>query len=492
MVIACTCCILLPPRYIITSIRFMATHKSNFTPTEYATILRECARINFGRVRLFAFVLFLVHCFLLYRDFAVLRVEGYWERNIGYQHLCTMHIILVVSTALFLVLSFVVERLPESKERWRRLYNAAFAWSMLCWCAVLAGWVNQHEHGLITEYVIAIFGIAASFYFPPMQSLCMFAVVQGVFMMAAASILPDPNHSGHYTNTLAMIVIAWLLARTSFQLTAKNIINQEIIRQQTAILAENNIELTLKNARLEVLDLEKTELMGIAAHDLKNPITGILLATGIIRHRLQDMEKQYELTGMEKAIGKLGDIDGIAERMLDIINKLLNVNKIESGTLTIQNVEFSLGTIVEAVVDFYAEHARPKNIVLRLDNQAPDAQIHADPQFVQEIIENLVSNAVKYSPPDLPIDVRLLARESTVRFEVQDYGPGLSREDKTRLFGKFARLSARPTAGENSTGLGLSIVKKLTEAMDGRVWCESELGKGATFIVELPSVMNTQ
>jgi len=464
----------------------MATHKSNFTPTEYATILRECARINFGRVRVFALVLFLVHCFLLYRDFAVLRVEGYWERNIGYQHLCTMHIVLVASTALFLLLSFAVERLPEGKERLRRFYNAAFAWGVLFWCAVLAGWVNQHEHGLITEYVIAIFGIAASFYFPPMQSLLMFASVQGVFMVSVASILPDPNHSGHYTNTLAMIIIAWLLARTSFQLTAKNITNQEIIRQQAAVLAENNTELTLKNARLEVLDLEKTELMGIAAHDLKNPITGILLATGIIRHRLQDQKEQYLSVALEKVIGKLNDIDGIAERMLDIINKLLNVNRIESGTLTIQSVAFSLGTIVEAVVDFYREQARPKNITLRLDNQAPEAQVLADPQFVQEIIENLVSNAVKYSPPDLPVDVRLLALDSVVRLEVQDYGPGLSGDDKKRLFGKFARLTARPTGGENSTGLGLSIVKKLTEAMNGDVWCESEEGKGATFIVELP------
>jgi signal transduction histidine kinase len=228
--------------------------------------------------------------------------------------------------------------------------------------------------------------------------------------------------------------------------------------------------------------------MGIAAHDLKNPITGILLATGIIRHRLQDIEKQYVLVAMEKVIGKLNDIDGIAERMLEIINKLLNVNRIESGTLTIQSVAFSVGTIVEAVVDFYAEHARPKNIVLRLENQAPDAQILADPQFVQEIIENLVSNAVKYSPTGLPIDVRLFVRGSTVRFEVQDYGPGLNGDDKKRLFGKFARLTARPTAGEHSTGLGLSIVKKLTEAMNGDVWCESELGKGATFIVELPAV----
>ena len=75
-----------------------------------------------------------------------------------------------------------------------------------------------------------------------------------------------------------------------------------------------------------------------------------------------------------------------------------------------------------------------------------------------------------------------------VRLEVQDEGQGISEADMTKLFGKFARLSARPTGGEHSTGLGLSIVKKMVEAMQGRVWCESELGKGATFVVELPSV----
>jgi len=76
---------------------------------------------------------------------------------------------------------------------------------------------------------------------------------------------------------------------------------------------------------------------------------------------------------------------------------------------------------------------------------------------------------------------------SLVRCEVQDEGPGLSPQDQQRLFGKFARLSAKPTGGEHSTGLGLSIVKKTVEAMNGKVWCESELGRGATFSVELPS-----
>ena len=80
------------------------------------------------------------------------------------------------------------------------------------------------------------------------------------------------------------------------------------------------------------------------------------------------------------------------------------------------------------------------------------------------------------------------AGQHSVQIRIHDEGPGLSEEDMAKLFGKFARLSARPTAGEQSTGLGLSIVKKLVEAMNGKVWCESELGKGATFIVELPVV----
>jgi signal transduction histidine kinase len=110
-----------------------------------------------------------------------------------------------------------------------------------------------------------------------------------------------------------------------------------------------------------------------------------------------------------------------------------------------------------------------------------------DPSITVQVLENLVSNAVKYSPPGKNIFVRLKKQPSVARMEVQDEGPGLSAEDQKKLFGKFARLSAKPTGGEHSTGLGLSIVKKMVEAMNGKVWCESELGRGATFIVEFPA-----
>jgi signal transduction histidine kinase len=109
-----------------------------------------------------------------------------------------------------------------------------------------------------------------------------------------------------------------------------------------------------------------------------------------------------------------------------------------------------------------------------------------DRQILGQILDNLVSNAVKFSPRGKTIHVRVDRRQGRVRLEVRDEGPGLTEQDRERLFKRFARLSARPTGGEGSTGLGLSIVAKLAELLGARITCESEPGKGATFTLELP------
>jgi signal transduction histidine kinase len=156
----------------------------------------------------------------------------------------------------------------------------------------------------------------------------------------------------------------------------------------------------------------------------------------------------------------------------------------------------------------YQQRAADKNITLLLD--APTAMFAlADERRLHQVLDNLVSNAVKYSPAGRQVVVRLtdyahreinvsntatpsLQEPNTIRIAVHDQGPGLTEEDKTKLFGKFVRLSAQPTDGEHSSGLGLSIVKRMVEAMNGKVWCESEAGKGASFIVELPQAQLTE
>ena len=501
--------------------RFHSIEQRIESRATYQTVLQECARINFERVRIFAAVLLAVHSFLLYRDIAVLRVEGYWQRNIGYQHLCTMHVILVVAMIGFLLLSLVLRQDSGERYHWRKTYNITFAAFVLFWCAVMAGWVNQHEHGLITEYIIAIFGIASAFYFSPSQSLLLFSSAQIVFMVSVALILPEPNHSGHYTNTVAMIVIAWVLSRTSFRLTAANITNQEIIHHQTLALEQNNNELKEKNERLEQLDHEKTELMGIVAHDLKNPISAVRGLAEILRE--EHLPPQMRTNTLQQ-------LSLVNEQMLELVRNLLDINHLDSGTLNWGSESFDILPFVEAIIDRYQDAAARKNITIHPPNKDGNFVVYANEQAMMQVLDNLLSNAVKYSPFGKNVYVRLksLGREeghsslaighwsdekpkapktndqstndqstndqstndqSTtgyVRVEVQDEGEGISPEDMKKLFGKFMRLTARPTGGEHSTGLGLSIVKKMVETMNGRVWCESEVGKGATFIVELP------
>jgi signal transduction histidine kinase len=137
-------------------------------------------------------------------------------------------------------------------------------------------------------------------------------------------------------------------------------------------------------------------------------------------------------------------------------------------------------------VDTYRPQAQAKHQTLHCSLPPGGLTVLADRDATLQVLDNLISNAIKYSPHAKEIQVHLLSRDGHARLEVRDEGPGLTEADKSQLFGKFARLSARPTGDEASTGLGLSIVKRMVEASHGRIWCESEPGQGATFIVEWP------
>lgn len=278
---------------------------------------------------------------------------------------------------------------------------------------------------------------------------------------------------------------AWRLERRNRVL--KRIVEERTqeIQRQVFILDEQAREIELANTRLQEqnvqlieLNREKNDFLGIAAHDLKNPLTGIMMTVSTMRNYYDRMTK-------EDVVNQLQRVEQTSKRMHGIITELLDVNAIESGNFPLHLTDFDITPIVQEVVEDFRERAKAKDILLHLDIQANVKTIHADSTAVVQVIENIVSNAVKYSPNGKNVFVSLADNGShTVRVLVRDEGPGLSKEDKDRLFEKFAKLSARPTAGESSTGLGLSIVKRMMESMHGRVLCESELGAGATFILE--------
>jgi signal transduction histidine kinase/ligand-binding sensor domain-containing protein len=282
------------------------------------------------------------------------------------------------------------------------------------------------------------------------------------------------------------------------------------IEHQNVQLHDQNIALELAIQELATLNKEKNEFLGIAAHDLKNPLTGIMLSANMITQYRQKMTEQ-DITDAIKKIYQS------AERMFSIITNLLDINAIESGKFNFKLTNIRIDILAKSVVEDYRERAAQKQIELIVEttsfinsHESEQWCALADNAAAMEILENLVSNAVKYSPLEKRVWVRVLSGNSSeiaahfrslhipvtqeipehsVIVCVQDEGFGISESDKRKLFGRFVKLSTRPTAGEHSTGLGLSIVKKMAEAMNGKVWCESEEGKGAAFILALPLEM---
>lgn len=234
-------------------------------------------------------------------------------------------------------------------------------------------------------------------------------------------------------------------------------------------------DLETSNAELMRLDQEKNEFLGIAAHDLKNPL-GVVIGTAELLRFCRD-EKQSEKM--------IGNIIGAGTRMLHLIKNLLDSNAIEEGRFISKLERCDLHALASQCIADNLPPATRKQILLQLETDT-ECWVRADRNAAMQVIDNLISNAVKYSPQKTTVHLRLEVAGGIGRLTIRDEGPGISEEDLKKMFGKFTRLSARPTGGESSNGLGLSIVKRLAEAMAGTVYCQSRLGEGATFTLELP------
>ncbi len=229
------------------------------------------------------------------------------------------------------------------------------------------------------------------------------------------------------------------------------------------------------NAELVNLNNEKNEFMGIAAHDLKNPLTTIILGAEVMQGTNPAAHHQSIIQGIERA----------GTRMRELITQLLDANAIETGHYSSKIERCDLAALAALCASHHQAAAERKQIKIELSLPA-EIPARADRNGVVQILDNLISNAVKYSPHRTTVKVHGLVERGLACVSVTDQGPGISEDDQKKLFGKFTRLSARPTGGESSSGLGLSIVKKLAEIMAGRVDCRSILGEGATFTVRLP------
>lgn len=253
--------------------------------------------------------------------------------------------------------------------------------------------------------------------------------------------------------------------------------NKELEKSKKDIARQKN-ELKRKNKELVELDKEKNHFIGIVAHDLKSPlnqIKGLIRILQLSSSALADSDKEI-----------LQKINDTAEGMHQMIGQILDISALENKKVRVKPERFLLQKLIDELTEEQIKNASKKSIELVIPTASAIGEVNLDRNYLKQILDNLLSNAIKFSPQNKSVFLRANKTNDKLRFEIEDQGPGISESDQKKLFRKFQKLTAKPTAGEHSSGLGLSIVKKFVETMNGQVWCESEEGKGATFFVELP------
>lgn len=251
----------------------------------------------------------------------------------------------------------------------------------------------------------------------------------------------------------------------------------DIAKKEAEILKDKNDELDSLNKKLLALHEEKDEFLGIAVHDLKNPLNGIsLAASGLI--------KNFDKVSQEKFDLVVQRIESVTDRMKLILSNLLDVNAIESGEYNLNFQIVNISSLIKETISHFKNTADEKNISLEYENKSGDLFFSTDETAFTEILENLISNSIKYSEKNKSVHIILSGDAEKFKIRIIDSGLGIKEEEQNKVFKKFAKISNKPTAGENSTGLGLSIVKKLTEMLGGKISFKSVYQSGTTFTLE--------
>lgn len=233
--------------------------------------------------------------------------------------------------------------------------------------------------------------------------------------------------------------------------------------------------------RLKELHDTREHFMRVASHDLRNPLTRILSTVELVREMVAPGEVMT--AELHHLLAGVGDA---AQRMGRIIEDFVDLQAMQDGGLSLDQERLDLDPMLEPALERQATWAREKRITLQVDERCR-AAVLGDPDRLEQVLDNLVGNAVKFSRSGTVVRVRCRPVGGRVRVEVQDEGPGLSDEDLPLAFQRYARLSARPTAGEPSSGLGLSIVREIVEMHGGAVGVlNNQPPPGATFWFELP------
>jgi signal transduction histidine kinase len=242
-------------------------------------------------------------------------------------------------------------------------------------------------------------------------------------------------------------------------------------------LQATNELIVQQNEKLSELNYEKNSLISIVSHDLNTPFATIQIWGQVLQNESDRLSEEQK-----KAINRIVQAGEYGERL---IRRILDVEKADIGSHKMQLENFDLKIFAEEVIDTFKPMASKKGVGLHAEFLGKQLYILSDKHLVNRICENLLSNAIKFTPQGKNVWVSISDEQDAICIKVRDEGVGIDKEELPYLFSKYSKISSRPTDGEQSNGLGLSIVKRIVEEINGKITCVSEPGKGSLFTVIL-------
>lgn len=250
------------------------------------------------------------------------------------------------------------------------------------------------------------------------------------------------------------------------------------------VILDDITELEEQKNKLETLNKQKNELVSIAAHDLRNPLTAIFSFSDIL------LDKTFHTTN-EMQTDFIENIKQASKFSLNLLNDLLDFSVLESGYMTLRPERVNYVDFIRKIIEVNRIICGPKNIKIYVFITNGVYQLHFDKNKIEQVINNLLSNAIKFSPEGSSIRISVSKKDQEVITKIKDQGPGIKHHEIENLFKPFHRGSAQPTGNDKSTGLGLVIAKMIVEKHDGHIWVNSEPGQGAEFTFTLPITEHT-
>ncbi|WP_158826700.1 sensor histidine kinase [Mucilaginibacter lacusdianchii] len=374
-------------------------------------------------------------------------------------------------TPLFFLVSKQLSALYKKRKAPTNIVSAltiAFAVYIIL-CGITGSFIAMHNlRNTLTLFLIALLTMSIIFVLEFAEALFVTFTIAIIFVAATIYIIPNPAEQ--VGNILVCIIL----------LTGYYFITRFIFDYKSSHYSQLT-EIQIKNAEIEKASLFKTEVLGMVAHDLRNPIAAIESLSMIME--LDDLDDDMQ--------DNINMIKASCIKARTIINDLLDVarNDMDSETLATATV-VEVNALLEAFVDEWRENADYTNeITLVTPNYPLYARINT--QRFHRVIDNLISNALKFSKDDSTVEVHLRHKSNKVFIEVKDHGVGIPKDMLPHVFERFTKAGRTGLHGEQSTGLGLSIARQIVQNHAGELYVDSEENQGSTFRIQLPQVLET-